>query len=296
MIQEINEFLNYISSEKGLAANTRSAYQKDLSQFESFCTRKKISLAEIELSNLREFISEMRSHEVSVRSIARKVSSLKQFFIFLLREDKLTKNPTELLTIQVKTKRLPKHLSQIEIGKLLGSAKGDTERGIRDRALLEFWYATGCRVSELVNLKVEQIDFKDGIVKIKGKGNRERLIPINADCISWCEKYKLVRHQWILRSELNDLDSFFLTQYGKPFQRQGFWKILKKYAILSGIPKQIWPHMLRHSFATHILRNGADLRAVQEFLGHKSISTTEIYTHLDIENLKVMQQKFHPRG
>ncbi len=296
MREELSEFLNYISSEKGLSLNTRSAYQKDLEQFETFCSVNKLSFNDVTLNDLRDFLALLRNREVSQRSISRKVSSFKQFYIFLLKENRVEKNPTELLHVVVKTSKLPKHLSQIEMAKLIGSAKGDTDLSIRDRAILEFWYATGCRVSELVNLQIEQIDFESKVVKVKGKGNRERIIPLNEQTLEWCSKYKIVRHEWIRLMGLKDLNSFFLTPQGDAVGRQNFWRMLKQYAKLSGIPKKIWPHMLRHSFATHVLRNGADLRAVQEFLGHKSISTTEIYTHLDVENLKQMQLKFHPRS
>lgn len=296
MRDEIVEFLNYIASEKGLSLNTRSAYQKDLEQFDTFCTVKKLPFNEVSLNDLRDFLAQLRSREVSQRSISRKISSLKQFYIFLLKENLVQKNPTELLHVVVKTNKLPKHLSQAEMARLIGSAHGDSDISIRDRAVLEFWYATGCRVSELVNLQIDQIDFESKVVKIKGKGNRERIIPLNEQTLDWCNKYKIVRHEWIRIMGLKDLNSFFLTPHGEQVNRQSFWRMLKHYAKLSGIPKKIWPHMLRHSFATHVLRNGADLRAVQEFLGHKSISTTEIYTHLDVENLKQMQLKFHPRS
>lgn len=296
MKEELHEFLNYITSEKGLSSNTRLAYQKDLEQFEVFCSIKKLEFKDVTLNDLREFISTLRNREVSQRSVARKVSSLKQLYIFLLKENRVDKNPTELLNIIVKTKKLPKHLSQLEMSKLLGSATGEGPESIRDRAILEFWYATGCRVSELVNLQTGQIDFVSKVARVIGKGNRERIIPLNEQTLDWCSKYKVVRHEWLRTTGLKNMDSFFLTPLGEQIGRQNFWRLLKKYAKLSGIPKNIWPHMVRHSFATHILRNGADLRAVQEFLGHKSISTTEIYTHLDIENLKSMQLKFHPRG
>jgi integrase/recombinase XerD len=175
-------------------------------------------------------------------------------------------------------------------------AEGNSETEIRDRALLELWYATGARISEMAELTVAQMDLENQSLKILGKGNRQRLVPIGEVAVQWCKKYQMVRHEWVRRSALQEMELFFLTPAGKKMTRQSIWKLVRKYSKMAGIKRNVWPHMIRHSFATHILRNGADLRAVQELLGHRSISTTEVYTHLDIENLKVMQSKFHPRS
>lgn len=297
MISEaVNEFLAYISSEKALSTNTLMAYEQDLEQFYQFCTIRKFNPLATSLSELREFLAWLRRQELSPRSIARKVSALKQFYKFLLREGKVQSDPSELLSVIVKAKKLPKHLTIQEMFSLIASAKGETPNEVRDRALLEFWYATGCRVSELVHLPVHAIDWKEGVVKLLGKGSRERLVPLSRDALSWCAKYREIRHTSLLQHNLKDTRTFFLTRLGGAFTRQGVWKIVKKYAKKAGITKNIWPHMIRHSFATHVLRGGADLRAVQELLGHRSITTTEIYTHLDVENLKQMQLKYHPRG
>ncbi|NBX91843.1 MAG: tyrosine recombinase [Proteobacteria bacterium] len=293
---EINEFLACISTEKGLSLNTRHAYQQDLTQLEEFCASKKLSLLNLDLSDLRSFIAFLRRQDFSSRTLARKCSSVRQFYKFLLREKKINKDPSELLLVQVKAKRLPKHLTIEEMFRVIATAQGGSDEEIRDRALLELWYATGTRISEIANVKISDIEFTEGVLKVIGKGNRERLIPVGAEAIRWCKKYKHIRHEWVRQSNLKETNLFFLTRIGKPMSRQAIWKTLKKYSKLAGISKNVWPHMVRHSFATHILRNGADLRAVQEMLGHRSISTTEIYTHLDIENLKLMQSKYHPRG
>lgn len=293
---EIFDFLSYISSERALAQNTRVAYEKDLEQFLEFCRLHNVSHEHATLKHLRDFLATLRKKELSPRSIARKASSLKQFYKFLLREGKIDANPSELLTVIVKTKRLPKHLTVDEIFALIASAAGENEAEVRDRALLELWYATGSRVTELAGVTLENLDWDDGTVKIRGKGGRERIIPVSRDSLEWCEKYRLVRHEWMRRHDLKETKIFFLTRQGRGFTRQGIWKIVKKYAKRAGIARSVWPHMIRHSFATHILQGGADLRAVQELLGHRSISTTEVYTHLDIENLKLMQLKYHPRS
>jgi integrase/recombinase XerD len=291
----LREFLAYVSSERALATNTRLAYEQDLTQFLQFCFRKNINAQHVSLHDLRDFLASLRRQSLSPRSIARKVSALKQFYKFQLRENKIQEDPSELLTVIVKTKKLPKHLTIQEMFLLIASAEGNTESEIRDRAILEFWYATGCRVSELINMPVHAIDWEEGVVKLLGKGSKERIVPLTHDAIAWCKKYKDIRHQWLLNHNLKDSKTFFLTRLGGPFTRQGIWKVVKKYAKQAGLTKNIWPHMIRHSFATHILRGGADLRAVQELLGHRSITTTEVYTHLDVESLKQMQLKYHPR-
>jgi tyrosine recombinase XerD len=292
---EINEFLDYLSSERGLSSNTSLAYAQDLEQLCQFCVLYKKSILQASQKDLRDFVAYLRKQELTPRSIARKISTLKQFYKFLLRENKIENDPADLLSIVQKTKRLPKHLTIEEVFRLIASAEGNNESEIRDRALLEMWYATGARVSELAQLTVAQIDLEEKVAKIKGKGGKERIVPLSEASIIWAKKYQEVRHQWLLRSDLKETKVFFLTRLGKAFSRQGIWKLLKKYAKRAHISKKVWPHMIRHSFATHVLRGGADLRAVQELLGHKSISTTEIYTHLAVENLRTMQLKYHPR-
>ena len=292
---QLQEFFAYLSSERAHSPHTVSAYQRDLKDFDIFCRTESIGPAQVGLKELRKFFASMRRKALSPRTMARKLSALRQFYKFLLREGQLENDPTELLSVQVRQKRLPKHLNRKEIDSLLAAA-GQGESGIRDRAMLEFWYATGCRVSELTGLQSDGIDFKEQVAKIKGKGSRERLVPLTPDAVSWCQKYQAVRHQWLQTSGEGETDSFFIARNGKPLSRQSMWKLVKRYAEKAGIPRKVWPHMIRHSVATHVLAGGADLRAVQELLGHRSISTTEIYTHLDPENLKNIQLKFHPRS
>lgn len=294
--EEVREFLSYLASEKGLAGNTLTAYQQDLHDFFAFCTLKKIPWLTATLPQLRNYLAHLRKHELSERSIARRASSLRQFYKFLLRDEKIESNPSDLLTVVRKGRKLPKHLSEDEVFALLAAAKGTTELEVRDRAMLEFWYATGCRVSELAGLKASGIDWDDGVAKILGKGNRERLVPFTRDAADWGQKYQAIRHEWLRSHNLKETEMFFLTLRGTGFTRQGIWKIVKQYAEKAGISRNVFPHMIRHTVATHVLHGGADLRSVQELLGHRSIATTEVYTHLDPENLKVMQRKYHPRS
>ncbi len=292
---EINDFLCFVSSERALSANTRQAYEKDLEHFLNFCRRKGILLVTIELHSLRDYLATLRKQGLTSRSIARKLSALKQLYKFLMREGRIESDPVELLSVQVNEKRLPKHLSIDQIMSLIEAASGKSEADIRDRALLELWYATGARVTEMATLTISAIDWKDRVVKVKGKGNRSRLIPISQAALEWCLKYRDIRHEWLRRHDLKDVETFFLSSRGTGFTRQSVWRLVKKYAEKAGLGKDVWPHMIRHSFATHVLEGGADLRSVQELLGHRSIATTEIYTHLSIENLKLMQLKYHPR-
>jgi len=292
---EINDFLSYVSSERALSQNTRIAYEQDLEHFFLFCRRKGILIPTIELRQLREYLATLRKQGLSSRSIARKLSAMKQLYKFLMRESRIDSDPAELLSVQVKEKRLPKFLTIAQIVRLIEAADGSSESDIRDRTLLELWYATGARVSEMAHLCVGSIDWKGRVVKVKGKGNRSRLIPISHTALELCERYRDIRHEWLRRHNLKEVDVFFISNRGKGFTRQGIWRIVKKYAEKAGLGKEVWPHMIRHSFATHVLEGGADLRSVQELLGHRSIATTEIYTHLDIENLKLMQMKYHPR-
>lgn len=291
-----HEFLEYIRVEKGLAANTYLAYQLDLSQFLSHCQAKKIDPLGISLRHMRQYLSRLRRRGLSPRSLARKLTALKQYYKFLLREGRIEADPAELLSVSINERKLPKVLSVEEMVVMIETAAGANDEEIRDRALLEVWYATGSRITELGALTADGIDWQDGVVRFCGKGRKERIVPIHDQALHWCRRYRDVRHRWVRQHRLGETRVFFLTRQGRAFSRQGLWKTVKKYAKRAGIDKAIWPHLIRHSFATHILQGGADLRAVQELLGHRSISTTEIYTHLDVENLKQMQLKYHPRN
>lgn len=295
MESEASEFLEYIVVERGLSGNTRLAYESDLARFLEFAKLRRLTLQSLTMAHLREYLGKLRSEDLGPRSLSRKLSALKQFFQFCLREGKIKSNPAELLTVIVKTKRLPKHLSVEESFRLIEVSKGNSESSIRDQAMMELWYATGCRVSELAGVCCEDLDWKNGLVRLKGKGNRQRWVPLNTDALEAARTYKNVRHEWVRRAGLVDTPAFFLNTRFQPFTRQALWKWLALLAKKAGIRRKVWPHMIRHSFATHVLQGGADLRTVQELLGHQSIATTQVYTHLDVENLKTMQRKFHPR-
>lgn len=295
-LTELSEFLAYITAEKGLAGHTLSAYERDLTQFLEFCAAKTLDPLQVTLSELRSYLAHLRSLEMSSRTLARKSSALRQFYKFLFREKRMASDPSELLTVQVKHKRLPKHLSVKEMFHIISMAKGDTDVSIRDRALLELWYASGTRISEMASLQVSDLDFESRVLRVMGKGNRERLIPVALEALNWCRKYSEVRHEWLRTANLTGFENLFIHPHGRALNRQSIWKLVKNYSKKAGMKRNVWPHMIRHSFATHVLRNGADLRVVQEMLGHRSIITTEVYTHLDVENLKVMQSKYHPRG
>lgn len=292
----VEEFLVYITSERGLAWNTHQAYREDLEQFLEYATLTRKDALTADLKMLREYLAWLRRRELSPRSIARKASCLRQFYRFLMREGHVETNPSELLQVTVKGRKLPKHLTVEECFRLIQAAQGTTSLEIRDRAMLELWYATGARVSEIASVGLEAIDYEGRTVRIVGKGNRERMLPISEDALTWCQRYLAVRQEWSRRNGAKAPRTLFLTPRAKRMTRQAAWKVVKVYAEKAGIERKVWPHMIRHSFATHVLRNGADLRIVQDLLGHRSISTTEIYTHLDIESLKLVQRKFHPRG
>lgn len=296
MTNWISEFIDYISAEKVLSQNTQLAYEKDLEQFEQFCRVKHLLLKQLSLKELRHYVASLRQRGLSQRTIGRKVTTLKQFFRFLLREGHLDSDPSELLSVTVKARKLPNCLSHEEMVTLVESALGTTEEEIRDRALLEIWYATGARISEMANLQIQDIDWTDGVVKFVGKGGFSRLVPIHPTAVHWAQRFRQVRHRWLQQTSEVEKTQFFITPSGGSLNRQRLWKILRSYAKKTGFQKRVWPHVIRHSFATHLLQGGADLRAVQELLGHRSILTTEIYTHLNVENLKSMQLKFHPRG
>lgn len=289
------DFLHFMGAEKGLTTNSLEAYEKDLEQFESFLISEGLELKSIGYRDLRNFLSFLRKRNQSQSSLSRKVSSVRQFFKFLVRENRINEDPSELLSVIVKKKVLPEILSLDEIKRLIEAAEPSTPLGIRDRALLEFWYSTGARVTELSTLAQKNVDLKKGWVILEGKGRRQRKLPLTTMATAFGKKYSEVRHEWV-RKTGSELPNFFISPLGKEISRQALWKLVKAYARKANLSKKVWPHMIRHSFATHVLTGGADLRVVQELLGHRSISTTEIYTHLKLEDLKIMQLKYHPRG
>lgn len=293
----LDEFINYIDVEKGLSKNTKLAYQRDLSHYLAYLEENRKIATGITHSDIMEFLLIKRRY-LSPSSLARVITSIKMFHRFLVSDNYCETDPTQNLDSPRLGMRLPQVLTFAEVETLL-NAPPDTPGGIRDRAMMELLYATGMRVSEIVNLKLEDVNLKLGYLRCIGKRGKERIVPIGSEAIKFINIYlKKVRsaHKALSKLSTRQLKNLFLNPSGRKFSRVGFWKIIKKYAILSGITKQITPHTLRHSFATHLLERGADLRSIQEMLGHENISTTQIYTHVSRERLKDLHKKFHPRG
>ncbi len=294
MKDNIAQFLDYLSLERGLAKNTLVSYERDLNKFSVYLKRKGIpSFSDAKKSNITDFMLSEKDGGLSANSIARSLAAIKTFFRFLTREGFAKVDITSVIDTPKLWKHLPDSLSIDEVDRLLGVPNLKDWIGIRDKASLEVMYATGMRVSEVVNLNVQDINLGLGIVKCLGKGSKERIVPLGKAANTAIKRY-LDR----VRPELVKSDGekgLFLTRLGRKMTRQMFWKIIKYYTKKARISKNITPHTLRHSFATHLLERGADLRSVQEMLGHANISTTQIYTHINKERLKMIHRQFHPR-
>lgn len=290
-------FMDYLAFEKGLTGNTQAAYKRDLNKFLRYLTEHRQmvkSWEEVSKKDIVSFLAWEMDTGASYATVARSLSSIKSFYKFMVMENYLTINPTtDLETPKIKRK-LPQVLSIEEVDKLLEQCNVMLPLGIRDRAMLELMYGTGLRVSELLALQLDDINFTAGFLRCLGKGRKERIIPINNSSIMWVERYLSRSRNTLLKGRQER--SLFLNAHGRPLTRQGFFKLLGQYAEKSGIEKEITPHTLRHSFATHLLENGADLRAVQEMLGHADISTTQIYTHVTKIRLREIYQQCHPRA
>jgi len=296
--QLLSEFINYIEVEKGLSKNTKMAYHRDLSHYLRYLEENHKIVTGITHSDLMEFLV-IKKRYLSPSSLARLITSIKMFHRFLVADNYCENEPTQNLDSPHLGLRLPKVLTFAEVEALLNAPDLTTPAGIRDKAMLELLYATGMRVSEIVNLKLENVNLELGYLRCTGKRDKERIVPIGSKAIEFIKLYlEKVRssHKALSRQSARQLNILFLNPSGRKFSRVGFWKIIKKYATLSEITKQITPHTLRHSFATHLLERGADLRSIQEMLGHENISSTQIYTHLSRERLKDLHKKFHPRG
>lgn len=286
-------YCDYLAVEKGLAANSLSSYALDIRKLFDFLERGKKSLLKLKEPDLVEFIHLQAQSGLSPRSLARLVSSLKSFFRFLLLENHIKKNPAESLTSPSLWLTLPRVLSVAEVESLLEKPDLKKPQGVRDRAALEILYGCGLRVSELVSLGLKDVRLAQGFLICKGKGGKERIVPIGRAAARWLKTYLTeVRPLWDRRGST----AIFLTRRGQPFTRQGIWKILKAYGQQAGLRDKIHPHVLRHSFATHLLERGADLRSVQMLLGHSQITTTQIYTHVSRDRLKQIYDRFHPRA
>lgn len=295
MEQRLDQFLHYLIVEKGLSRNTIEAYSLDLTRFLDYLRGKGIrELRDIGKFDVRGFLLSLKRKNLSAMSIGRDLSAIRTFFRFLIQEGILETNPIEDLESPKVAKKLPEILSLKEIEQILEQPDLQTPLGIRDRAMLEMLYATGMRVSELTRLPTHQVNLEGGYVLLYGKGSKERIVPLGSEAINWVTLY-LSTARGIL-AKRKESPVLFINRSGKGMSRQGFWKNLKDYARRAGLRKRITPHLLRHSFASHLLEGGADLRSVQMMLGHVDISTTQIYTHVTGERLKKVHKQYHPRG
>jgi integrase/recombinase XerD len=286
-------YCDYLAVEKGLSPNSISSYALDIEKLYRFIEQEKKSLLKLKESNLIKFIHLQAQSGLAPRSLARLVSSLKSFFRFLLLENYLKKNEAEGLTSPSLWLTLPRVLTVEEVEQLLEKPDLKKLQGIRDRAILEVLYGSGLRVSELISLEIKDIRLDESFLVCKGKGNKERIVPMGRSAVRWIKTYLgEVRPLW----DEKGLPILFLTRRGEAFTRQGIWKILKVYGQEAGLADKIHPHVLRHSFATHLLERGADLRSVQMLLGHSQITTTQIYTHVSRERLRQIYDRFHPRA
>lgn len=291
----IHEFINYLSVERGLAVNTLESYGRDLRQYSEFLdTDDESALDSVSRTTIVNYLLYLQSQGKATATIARRLAALKAFYQFLVREKRIHDDPTANLESPKLEKRLPKVLSVGEVERLLAQPDAGQAAGVRDRAMLELLYATGIRVSELVSLDVTDVNLEMGYIKCSGKGSKERIVPLGSLAIQSCRDYLGVARPRLVRER--EEQALFVNHHGHRLTRQGFWKIVKKYADDAKIEKEITPHTLRHSFATHLLENGADLRSVQEMLGHADISTTQIYTQITRGRLKEVYAKAHPRA
>ncbi len=280
--------------ERGLSANTLAAYRADLTALARWLTERRVSIVRTSRQDLQNFIAWRVHAGARPRSTARQLSSFRRFFRYLVREGLISEDPTAQIAMPKIGRSLPKSLTEEEVESLLAAPVVRDPLGSRDRTMLEVLYATGLRVSELVNLRYEQVNLNQGVIRILGKGNRERLIPLGDEAVRWLTEFVRGARDEILLERQTDY--LFPTRRGDRMTRQAFWHIIKRYARKAGIAKGLSPHTLRHAFATHLLNHGADLRVVQILLGHSDLSTTQIYTHVASERMKDLHSRHHPRS
>jgi integrase/recombinase XerD len=291
----IDEFCDALWLEDGLARNTLEAYRSDLSHFAAWLEaqhRKK--LIEGDVADIQAYLGHLFRKKTRASSAARLLSSLKRFYRYCLRQGRVKADPTLRIDSPKLPRGLPKSLTEEDVENLLAAPRAEKALGLRDRAMLETLYASGLRVSELVALKLRQVSQDMGVVRVVGKGSKERLVPLGEEAIAWIRQYLKEARPELLGGRA--ADDLFVTARGSAMTRQMFWHLLRRYAAQAGLKKSISPHTLRHAFATHLLNHGADLRVVQLLLGHSDISTTQIYTHVARERLKQLHAKHHPRG
>jgi len=292
--QFISRFLDALWLEKGLSENTLKAYRSDLTSFAEWLNKQTISLETALAEHINSYLVYLAKQNRTARSQARMLSSLRQFYAYMIREQLVAQDPSALIPLPKLGRQLPKHLTEKDVEALLNAPDTKTVLGIRDRAMLEVIYASGLRVSELVDLQVSQLNLRQGVVRVQGKGGKQRLVPIGEQAADWIEQYMAQSRPELLKQVPSD--SLFVTNRKKAMSRQAFWYLVKRYAQQAGIKEALSPHTLRHAFATHLLNHGADLRVVQMLLGHSDISTTQIYTHIAQARLESIHAEHHPRG
>ncbi len=292
----LDEFCDALWLEDGLSRNTLESYRRDLSKFAEWLqAQHKASILETTHADIQGFLAHLYvQQKAKATSTSRAISSLKRLFRYQLRQNTIAADPTLQIATPKLPRSLPKSLTEEDVELLLNAPDVDTLLGMRDRTMFEVLYATGLRVSELVGLSVAQVSLDMGVVRVMGKGSKERLVPLGEEAQDWLQRYLQVTRPALLSGRLSD--AMFVTQRGEAMTRQMFWYLIKKHAKQGGIHKPLSPHTLRHAFATHLLNHGADLRVVQMLLGHSDISTTQIYTHVARERLKALHSKHHPRG
>lgn len=290
----IDQFLDAIWLEDGLSKNTLESYRFDLTQFATWLTEaEKVGLLAVQQQHIQQYLA-VRFPHVKPRSISRLVASLRRFYRYCLRENTIKIDPSLQIESPKLPRSLPKSLNETEVEALLDAPDLNEVMGLRDKAMLELLYACGLRVSELVGIKVTEVSVNDSVIRVTGKGSKTRLVPMGEVATDWISRYLKEARLHILAGRL--CDSLFVTARADCMTRQAFWYLIKRYALKAGITKHMSPHVLRHAFATHLLNHGADLRVVQMLLGHSDISTTQIYTHVAGERLKLLHSMHHPRG
>jgi len=293
----LEQFIDHLWMEYGLTDNTLSAYRNDLAGFSAWLERNQQELATVSISDIQRYLAEKFQKGYKTRSTARLLSTLRRFYAWLLRDKRIDQDPTRLLESPRAERSLPVSLNEEQVIRLLDAPDTGDDIGYRDRTMLELLYATGLRVSELVNLQLSQVSIEPGVLRIMGKGNKERLVPVGEVALDWLAAYLRHVRPSLLEHKSSATNAVFVTRRGRAMTRQAFWYMIKRNAISAGIdPEKLSPHTLRHAFATHLLNHGADLRVVQMLLGHSDISTTQIYTHVADQRLRDLYRQHHPRA
>jgi integrase/recombinase XerD len=290
--QRMKSYLQFCRIEKGLSVNSLEAYGRDLARFGRFLGA--VQLSSVDLHTLRAYVDGLRDSGIAFRSIARHITAIRGFFRYLVEEGEIAANPADLMNLPAPGEKLPKYLSERKVDDLLSASEGKKPTSVRDRAMLDVLYASGTRVSELISLRVADYDPNSGTLRITGKGNKQRIVPIGREAIAALNRYLESERSRLLKGRTSPY--LFVTAQGGAMTRQGFWKLLRIHGKKAGIYRNLSPHVLRHSFATHLLEGGADLRSVQAMLGHSDIGTTQIYTHVLRSRLEQTVAKHHPRA